>query len=128
MNLAYVIAYVPDPPGSAAFWGSAFGLSVKFAHESGTYVELDTGSTTLAFVSTAQIEAQGIPFQPARPDEDPLGIEVALSTTDVDAAYTRAIDAGARPVHPPLTKPWGQIVAYVRDRDGILVELCTPMG
>jgi lactoylglutathione lyase len=24
--------------------------------------------------------------------------------------------------------PWGQTVAYVRDNNGFLVELCTPMG
>jgi lactoylglutathione lyase len=28
----------------------------------------------------------------------------------------------------PTKKPWGQTVAYVRDLDGHLVELCTPMG
>jgi catechol 2,3-dioxygenase-like lactoylglutathione lyase family enzyme len=27
----------------------------------------------------------------------------------------------------PLEKPWGQVVAWVRDPNGILVELATPM-
>ena len=27
-----------------------------------------------------------------------------------------------------IPKPWGQRVAYVRDCNGALVELCTPMG
>jgi len=30
-------------------------------------------------------------------------------------------------VSEPETKPWGQTVAYVRDRNGFLVELCSPM-
>ncbi|MBB4843275.1 catechol 2,3-dioxygenase-like lactoylglutathione lyase family enzyme [Paucibacter oligotrophus] len=38
------------------------------------------------------------------------------------------LDTGATPVKAPLTKPWGQTVAYVRCPDGSLVELCTPMG
>jgi catechol 2,3-dioxygenase-like lactoylglutathione lyase family enzyme len=29
-------------------------------------------------------------------------------------------------VAAPTTKPWGQVVAFVRDKDGIVVELCTP--
>ncbi|MFQ3593593.1 MAG: VOC family protein, partial [Gemmataceae bacterium] len=28
----------------------------------------------------------------------------------------------------PVAKPWGQVVSYVRCPDGILVELCTPIG
>jgi lactoylglutathione lyase len=27
-----------------------------------------------------------------------------------------------------VTKPWGQVVTYVRDGDGVLVELCSAMG
>jgi hypothetical protein len=30
------------------------------------------------------------------------------------------------PVSPPEPKPWAQIAAFVRDLDGITVELCTP--
>jgi hypothetical protein len=29
---------------------------------------------------------------------------------------------------PPTVKPWGQTVSYVRDLDGFLVEICSPMG
>ena len=39
----------------------------------------------------------------------------------------RALKAGAASVTPPETKPWGQTVAYVRDNNGFLVELCTPL-
>jgi hypothetical protein len=27
----------------------------------------------------------------------------------------------------PKIKPWGQVVAYVRDLDGFLIEVCSPM-
>jgi uncharacterized glyoxalase superfamily protein PhnB len=40
----------------------------------------------------------------------------------------QSIEAGAILVAPPKQKPWGQTVAYVRDIDGFLIELCTPMG
>ena len=28
---------------------------------------------------------------------------------------------------PLVTKPWGQTVGYIRDIDGFLIEICTPM-
>lgn len=54
-------------------------------------------------------------------------MQLALATADVDGAFDRAVEAGAHPVAPPVTKPWGQVVAYVRDLDGILVEVSSPM-
>lgn len=51
---------------------------------------------------------------------------MALTTDDLPAAYKQALIAGAGAVAEPVTKPWGQIVAFVRDRDGILAELCSP--
>ena len=43
-------------------------------------------------------------------------------------ALNRAVAPGALPVVEPVSKPRGQIIAYVRDLDGFLVELCTAMG
>ena len=38
------------------------------------------------------------------------------------------LETGATPLKAPTEKPWGQVVAYVRARDGSLIELCSPMG
>jgi catechol 2,3-dioxygenase-like lactoylglutathione lyase family enzyme len=46
----------------------------------------------------------------------------------VAAAYAKALDAGAVVIKEPLTKPWGQTVAYVRCPDGTLVEICSPVS
>ena len=35
--------------------------------------------------------------------------------------------AGAVVVKEPQKKPWGQLVGYVRDNNGFLVEICAPM-
>ncbi len=128
VTLGYVLVYVPDVARATAFWQRAFGLPLRFAHDSGTYAELETGATALGFVAEATAEANGGRFRPNRADGEPAGIEIALCTTDVPAAWQRALDAGATAVKAPATKPWGQTVAYVRDPDGVLVELCTPMG
>jgi len=47
---------------------------------------------------------------------------------DVPAAHARALKAGARELAAPKQKPWGQTVSYVRDPNGVLVELCSPMA
>ena len=42
--------------------------------------------------------------------------------------HARALAAGAREMAPPVQKPWGQTVSYLRCPDGLLVELCTAVG
>jgi lactoylglutathione lyase len=119
MQFAYTIVYVADVAASLKFFEAAFGLPTRFLHESGSYGELETGATALAFVDHATAH-------------DSVGQDyvVAAGSDDIVLAdaYARALQAGAHPVNPPKTKPWGQTVAYVRCPDGTLVELCTPMG
>jgi uncharacterized glyoxalase superfamily protein PhnB len=125
VRFGYAIAYVEDPGRTAGFWERAFGLKKRFVHESGQYAEMETGETTLAFASD-QLGESNLPggFRKNDPAEPPAGVEVALVAEDVRDAYRRALEAGAAAVAEPKTKPWGQTVAYVRDPDGVLVEIC----
>ncbi len=129
MQLGYTILYVKDVAKTVAFYEQAFGLARRFVHESGSYAEMETGATALAFVSVAQAQAM-LPggFQAMDPSKPPVGMEIALVTPDVQAAFDRAVGAGATAVVQPVEKPWGQVVAYVRDGDGTLVELASPMA
>ena len=129
MKFGYTIVYVPEVAASLAFFEQAFGLQRRFLHESGSYGELETGGTTLSFAAHALGDlnfAGG--HVPADQSAQPLGFEIALVTDDVPAAHARAVAAGAREMAAPSQKPWGQVVSYVRCPDGILVELCTPVG
>jgi len=127
MQLGYTILYVKDVPRAVAFYEDAFGLSRRLVHEAGMYAEMDTGSTTLAFAANG-LAKSNLPcgFQENNRSHPPAGFEVAFITDDVVAAYDRALAVGAQAVAAPCTKPWGQTVAFVRDKDGIVVELCTP--
>ena len=130
VSLGYVILFVKDVSAALAFYEGAFGFSRRFFHDDNgkAYGELETGATCLAFVSlelartTVKQDAVATP-----PDKTPFGSEIALVTPDVPALYARAVKAGAIAVSEPAAKPWGQTVAYLRDRDGHLVELCTPL-
>jgi lactoylglutathione lyase len=128
MKFAYTIAYVRDVESSVAFYEQAFGLQRRFVDESGQYAEMETGETTLAFASD-ELGASNLPggFRRNDPTELPAGVEIAFVTEDVDAAFRSVLEAGATNVVEPKTKPWGQIVAYVRDPDGVLVELGSHM-
>ena len=129
MKFGYTIVYVPNVEASLAFFEKAFGLERRFLHESGTYGELATGETALAF---AAHELGDVNFPgghvAAHSSEQPLGVEVAFVTADVPSAHANAIAAGATQLSAPVAKPWGQVVSYVRCPDGMLVELCTPIG
>lgn len=127
-QLGYTLLYVADVRRSVEFYERAFALTRKFIDEQGAFGTLDTGTTQLGFVSVEQARTH-LPagFRTNRPQELPAGFEVALTTSDVAAAYRRAVAAGAIEVTPPTQTPWGQTIAYVRDPDGILVELASPM-
>jgi catechol 2,3-dioxygenase-like lactoylglutathione lyase family enzyme len=128
MQFGYTIIYVPDVAASLAFFEHAFGIPTRFLHESGTYGELETGVTTLAFAQHSLGHANfGGGHVAAHESEQPLGMEVALVTPDVPSAHQQALSHGAAEMAPPSIKPWGQTVSYVRCPDGTLVELCTPI-
>lgn len=129
MRFGYTILYVKDVAATIAFYERAFGIGRRFVSDDGAYGELETGETTLAFASHEQAESVLTGgFRPITPAEPPAGIEIGFVTDDVEAAWRRALDAGAVGVTEPGVKPWGQTVAYVRDPNGMLVEICTPVG
>ena len=122
MRFGYTILYVRDVPASVEFYERAFGLERRLLHESGQYAELETGATALAFAAH-ELAAESVRDLA---DREPAGFEVCLVDEDVEAAYARAVEAGAAAVSEPEEKPWGQRTAYVRDPDGTLIEIASP--
>lgn len=129
MKLGYAIHYVKDVKATVEFYERAFDLKRSYMAENGAYGELATGDTKLGFVAASFVK-ETLPggFRAAQSDEAPPPFEVAFTTDDVAAALDRAVKAGARQVLAPTKKPWGQTISYVRDLNGNLVEICTPVG
>jgi lactoylglutathione lyase len=128
MRLGWVIVYVDEPPAAAEFYERTFGLRGEFVGGGGSYAQLDTGPTKLAFASYALGEenfAGGV--RRAGADGPPPNVEITLVQEDVDAAYAQALGAGCESLAAPGDKPQGQRVAWVRDPFGTLVELATPL-
>ncbi|GGG45044.1 hypothetical protein GCM10011414_13240 [Croceivirga lutea] len=64
---------------------------------------------------------------PASTTEKPFGIELAFVTETIESDFKRALENGATLFEPLTKKPWGQQAGYVRDNNGFLIEICTPI-
>lgn len=130
MKFAYTIAYVDDVLKTITFYEKAFGLKRRSEVKEGQeYAELETEGVTLSFALASFIRSSlPVEFRPNNATLPPAGIEIAFTDADVQAAFDRAVSAGAVPIAAPVRRPWGQIVSYVRDPNGILIEIASPMG
>ncbi|MEM7734373.1 MAG: VOC family protein [Deinococcota bacterium] len=128
VSFGYTIYYVPDVAATLSFFETAFGMTRRFITDEGDYGELVTGSTVLAFASH-ELGHANLPqgYVAASASDTPLGIEIALVTDDVQQVHEAALEQGATELAAPVSKPWGQVVSYVRSPEGILLELCTPI-
>lgn len=131
ISFGYTIAYVDDVDATLRFFTDAFAIERRFLTPEGDYGELATGSTTLAFVSTdlaaSNLDVAG-GFTALSSDRPPPAVTITLLADDVAAAVDAALTAGARRYVDPVAKPWGQVVAYVLDPNGLLIELATPIA
>lgn len=128
MKFGYTILYVEDVEATVEFYERAFGLQRRMLDDSKNYGELETGGTRLAFAAKELVRNLiPVAFGESGPDKAAPPIELGMVTDDVEASFCRALAAGAVEVKRPEKKPWGQIVGYVRDFNGFLVEICSPM-
>ncbi len=128
MKLAHINQYVADVNATLAFYTAAFGLTTRFVAEGDVYAEMESGEVTLAFTAETYVAEQGAEFRRLRAGDTAHGFDLAFVTDDVHAAFGRAVGAGATPMMPPNQRPWGQVVGYVRDLNGTVVEIGSPMG
>lgn len=133
VSFGYMIFYVPDVPSALAFYKNGLGLEQRMLTPEADYGELETGGTTLAFVShqlaDSNLAAVGgfTPLAAVDHGQAPVGAVPTLLTDDVTATVNTAVAAGARLYLEATEKPWGQIVAYLIDPSGILIEVATPV-
>jgi lactoylglutathione lyase len=129
MKFGYSILYVESVKDTIEFYENAFGFKRLFVTDSNEYGELDTGGTKLAFAANAFVKTiMPQAFEESSLDKPAPPVELGFVTGEVEKAYARAISAGAHEVKKPAAKPWGQLVGYVRDNNGFIIEICTPMG
>jgi len=126
-RFGHTIFYVHDVKKTVEFYEKAFGISRQFIDETGQYAQMETGSTVLGFASLA-LAKQNLKrdFRPLSKNEL-FGCEISFLTRNLDKSIATALKAGAELIAPAEAKPWGQTIAYVRDLNGILIEIGTEM-
>ena len=129
IKYAYTILYVENVTKSIEFYEKSFGFSRKFVTEENDYGEIITGETTISFASKnlANTNLKN-GFIESDLKSKPFGIELGFVTENVAETIESAKNNGGIIIEEPKQKPWGQIVAYIRDIDGFLIEICTAMG
>lgn len=122
----YTILYVNDVEKSIAFYERAFGFKRKFVTPEKDYGEIFSGETTISFAQVG-LAKSNLPkgFQQAVPQAKPFGIELGFVVEDVQEVVDQVVACGGACYQPTVVKHWGQTVAYVRDINGFLLEICT---
>ena len=130
MNLkyAYTILYVEDVEQTILFYNKAFGFERKLLTPQKDYGEIESGATRIAF---ANFELGRSNFKngfvASSLKQQPFGMELAFTTDNVSTVMEKAIENGAELLSEATEKPWGQIVGYIRDLNGFIIEVCTPI-
>lgn len=129
VKFGYTILYVSDVTKSIEFYEKSFGFTRKFVTPENDYGELETGQTTISFSSTKLANSNlKNGFTENRLDQKPFATELGFVTDKVDEIINIAKQNGATILVEPKQKTWGQTVAYIRDIDGFLIEICTPIN
>jgi uncharacterized glyoxalase superfamily protein PhnB len=126
IKFKYVILYVEDVVKSMNFYHQTFDMPIKFITPEKDYGELLTGETSLSFASISLASSnikQGFLF--SKSEEKPFGIELGFTTDNVEKLVEKAVKNGAVLYEGIAVKPWEQKVAYIKDPDHYLVEICT---
>ena len=113
MGVRAVMAFVPDPLAAAAWWSSLTNVPVERA---GPYAWLNLG------------DGLELGFHPADEARNPRGGSPVIywSVSDVDAARTALIEAGALHHRGPLEIAPGRRICQVTDPFGMIVGLDGP--
>lgn len=111
-----LVAFYEHVTGAAAQWATPF------------FAEVRTPGGTIAIGSTRTVAMFGPDVVHAADNRSAL---VELLVADVDAEHARLApvlaDLGAAAVNEPMTMPWGNRSLLLRDPDGTLVNLFTPV-
>src|ERR1700683_3170161 len=122
MEFVSIRIITDDVPGLAGFYELATGVQATWSNEN--FAELTIGSATLAIASTRTVPL----FAPgaARP-ADNHSVIIEFLVDDVDGVYQNLADFIEDFVNEPTTMPWGNRSLLLRDPDGNLVNLFTPV-
>ncbi|PGS05806.1 VOC family protein [Bacillus pseudomycoides] len=124
LKMKYMILYVEKYDECLRFYKELLRLPIKGEH--GTYIEFDTGETILAMNSREDVrELTGLSIPNGISES--ANFELGFIVEDVNETISRLREQGVKVLVEPITKPWGQTIAYVSDPDGNYIEICSSL-
>lgn len=98
-----------------AFYAGFLGLAV--AMDMGWILTFASSTNPTAQVTIVKRDATA-----------PLDADLSIEVTDVDAMYAQALRRGIEIVYPLTDEPWGMRRFFVRDPNGLVVNLASHGG
>ena len=108
-DLRTVIIFTQDMQKLSAFY--AEGLDIGPYQESPSHLGCNVGSIYFGFDQVDDVQASG------------GGITVWFTVNDLEAAFAKLVELGAKVRYPPTQKPWGGRLAALYDLDGNMIGL-----
>jgi predicted enzyme related to lactoylglutathione lyase len=100
-GVSHVDVSVTDLPRARRFYADAFGFVVK--REGPGFCDVDTNTVVLRLIETRSVEHRSA---------------LRLQVSDVEKAFARLVELGARALYEPLRTPQLELVGSVADWDG----------
>ena len=107
-----IIVSVSDLERSSAVYAGALGLEPLWSNDD--VARLRAGDAELMLHRRTPTPAE-------------FGVAATFAVDDVDSVTTAAVSAGAELVHGPDDEPWGERQSVLRDPDGHLFCIVTPI-
>jgi len=130
MKLGYTVFWVDDAEKTAQFYEAVFGLKRRLQMQTPLtpWIEMETGETALAFAEFTEADVLfSNNYRKHSLQEPPVASVISFVTENIEAVYDAAVKLGAETITAPKTEPWGQRIARVRDINGIVVSIATPL-
>ncbi|MFS8204884.1 VOC family protein [Streptomyces sp. CWNU-52B] len=125
MNFVSIRVITGDVARLVAFYERVTGVTADWANDD--FAELRTADATLAIAGTRTVPL----FAPDAPDSvrpaDNHSVITEFLVDDVDRVHKDLADVVTDLVAEPTTMPWGNRSLLLRDPDGNLVNLFTPV-
>lgn len=115
---------VEDMPTMVRFYRDVLGFEItEGEHAENVYLVKD-GTLFLLYERKNFEKMTGRKYEYVKGLNGHFEIALYVDTfEEVDLAYARTVEQGARPVMEPTTEPWGQRTCYIADPEGNLIEI-----
>lgn len=123
-RFSFTYLWTPDVEATLRFYERAFGLPVRRAARDGDWGLVgDPGHPLGIEGHHLAPERAGGRFPDTYVRGQPAGFYLVLDVAELESAFRRAVDAGCEVLSPPERTAVGNRVAWVRDPNGVVVEL-----